>query len=213
MGLAHQTGNQLYGMVTDFLDTYRHENGQFLLRRIEFDILQMVRESIARIELFARDKTLKIQFNSSVEHFRVTADHNRLSRVCVNLLENAIKYSPENGTIKIDLSVIDANDAALDEKWVPEIQQKKRAPETSYLMLCISDEGLGIAESDQRFVFDKFFTTHFKDGQGRKGFGLGLTFCKLVMEAHGGQIGVMSPLYEDKVFKRRGCRFSFTLPV
>jgi PAS domain S-box-containing protein len=213
MSLAYQTGDQLYGMVTDFLDTYRHENGQFLLRYIEFDIIQLVRESIKRVELFARDKALKLLFSSSLEYFTVYADQNRISRVFVNLLENAIKYSPENGSIKIKLSLINGNDAALEEKLVPELSQNRLVPGTPYLVLSISDEGLGINLSDQQLVFDKFFTTHVKNCQGRKGYGLGLTFCKLAVEAHGGQIGVMSPLRMDKVFKRKGCRFSFTLPA
>ena len=211
--LAYQTGDQLYGMVTDFLDTYQHENGRFLLRRIEFDIIQLVRESIKRIKLFARDKSVNLLFESSLEGLNVNADRNRINRVCVNLLENAIKYSPENDTIKVELSLVNGNHDGLGEKWVPEIQIERMEPETTYLILSISDEGMGIAESDQGVVFDKFFTAHVKNYHGRKGFGLGLTFCKLAVEAHGGQIGVMSPLYQDKVFKRKGCRFSFTLPV
>ena len=211
--LAYQTGNQLYGMVTDFLDTYRHENSQFHLRCIEFDIVQLVRESIKQIELIARDKSLKLLFFPSLERFTVNADRNRLNRVCINLLENAIQYSPANATITINLSMLNGNDTVVDEKWVPELQKKRMEPGTACLMLSFSDEGLGIAEENQQVVFDKFYTTHSNNGQGRKGFGLGLTFCRLAVEAHGGQIWVISPLYEDKVFKRRGCRFSFILPV
>jgi PAS domain S-box-containing protein len=211
--LAYQTGNQLYGMVTDFLDTYRHENDQFLLRCINFDVIKLIRESTKRIELFALDKSLSIIFDSKFDHLTVKADRNRIGRVCINLLENAIKYSPEHGKINIDISMLDGKDHSLNENWVPELQKKKLTPGATYLLMSISDEGLGISESDQCFVFDKFFTTYHKKGKGRKGFGLGLTFCKLAVEAHGGQIGVMSPLYEDKVFKRKGCRFSFTIPV
>jgi PAS domain S-box-containing protein len=213
MNLAFQTGDQLYGMVTDFLDTYKHENGQFLLRRIEFDIIQLVQESIKRVELFARDKSLNLQFFASLERFTIIADRNRLNRVCVNLLENAIKYSPENGNITIELELLNGNADVPDGKWFSESQHKRGLPGTGYMVVSISDEGLGIAESDQRLVFDKFYTTHFENGQGRKGFGLGLTFCKLAVEAHGGDIWVKSPLYEGKVFKRKGCRFSFNLPV
>jgi PAS domain S-box-containing protein len=213
MGLALQTGDQLYGMVTDFLDTYKHENGQFLLRPIEFDIIQLVRESMRRVVLFARDKSLNLLFAPSVESFSIVADRNRLYRVCVNLLENAIKYSPDNGTIKIDLEFLNGNADAANPNLVPEFQLKKMLHGHVYMMLSISDQGLGIALSDQLLVFDKFYTTHFKNGQGRKGFGLGLTFCKLAVEAHGGEIWVLSPINEDMGFKRKGCRFSFTLPV
>jgi len=211
--LTYQTGNQLYGMVMDFLDTYRYENSQFQLRRIEFDIIQLVRESMKQVELFVRDKSLNLLFISSLEHFTVNADRNRLNRVCINLLENAIRYSPANATITIDLSLLNCNDAVFDEKGVMELQRKRMEPGTACLMISVSDEGLGIAEANQQFIFEKFYTTYFNIDQGRKGFGLGLTFCRLAVEAHGGQIWVISPLYEDKVFKHRGCRFSLTLPV
>jgi len=213
IGLAHQTGDQLYGMVTDFLDTYQHENGKFLLRCIKFNMIQLVRESINRVKLFARDESINLLFESSLEVLNISADRNRISRVCVNLLENAIKYSPEKETVKVELSLVDGNHDDVDDKWAPELQIERTMPATTYLILSVSDAGMGISELDQKLVFDKFFTAHVKNGQGRKGFGLGLTFCKLVIEAHGGQIGVMSPIYQNKVFKRKGCRFSFALPI
>jgi signal transduction histidine kinase len=201
-------------MVTDFLDTYRDENGQFLLRLNEFDIIRLVRESILQVKLFARDKSLNFKFESALERFTVKADCNRLKRVCVNLLENAVKYSPENGIIKIEFSLLNGYDCdELKDKLVPVRQQKRMKPEIPFMMLSVSDDGIGIAKSAQRFVFDKFFATNYKNGQGRKGFGLGLAFCKLVVEAHGGQIWVTSPFNDNKVFKSMGCRFSFTLPV
>ena len=212
-GLTYQTGNQLYGMVTDFLDTYRHENGEFLLRRMQFDMVQLVGECIRQITLFARDKSLTIEFHPLRQKMLVKADANRLKRVCINLLENAIKYSHQRGTITVALSALKGDDLSSVEEPIPESYGNRLVPGNTYIYLSVSDEGIGISEKDQLQVFEKFFAARLKNGKGRRGLGLGLTFCKLATEAHDGCIWVTSPLYDDKVFKRRGCRFSFVLPA
>ena len=212
-GLTYETGNQLYGMITDFLDTYRHENGEFLLRRIQFDMVQLVETSIRQIKLFAQDKLLKIDFYPQVREMRIKADSNRLKRVCINLLENAVKYTPPKGTITVELSALKGDDPSLAEESIPEGDCNRLVSGNNYIRLSVSDEGIGISEKDKLRVFEKFFSTRLKNGKGRRGFGLGLTFCKLATEAHDGCIWVTTPLYSDKGFKLRGCRFSFIIPT
>jgi PAS domain S-box-containing protein len=212
-GLTYQTGNQLYGMVTDFLDTYRHENGEFFLRRMQFDMVQLVRDSLRQIELFARDKSLAMAFHPQQDKVLVKADANRLKRVCINLLENAIKYSHQKGIITVALSASKGKDLLSVAETIPEDYGSQLDPGKTFVYLSVSDEGIGISEKDQLQVFEKFFVARLKNGKGRRGLGLGLTFCKLATEAHGGCIWVTSPLYDDKGFKRRGCRFSLILPA
>ena len=212
-GLTHETGNQLYGMITDFLDTYRHENGGFQLRRIRFDMVNLIKMCIRQINLFARDKSLTVAFCPLVHEMLINADSNRLKRVCINLLENAVKYSPQKGTITVELSTLKGDDPSLVEEVILEGFHDRLVLDNNYIRVSVSDEGIGISEKDRPRVFEKFFTTRLKSGKGRRGFGLGLTFCKLAIEAHGGYIWVTTPLYNDKAFKRRGCRFSFILPA
>jgi len=102
--------------------------------------------------------------------------------VLINLLENAVKYSRSEGMISVSLK-----------------------QEPGELKVRVSDNGPGIAKDDQKRIFEKFARVH--RGKGRpKGLGLGLAFCRLAIEAHGGRIWVESEL-------GKGSSFSFTLPI
>ena len=219
-GLALLTSRQLYGMVTDFLDIYRHENRRLFLHKTIFDIVQLIRESVEQIRLSAQDKRIRVHFNSSVAHLIVYADYNRLMRVCVNLLENGLFFSPEGRDMQVTVSVMDrtrlarlypdTGDNESDDKSGCTSQRARR-----WLLIEFEDQGLGIPEEKQKFIFDKFYSSKHRNvmAKGRKGVGLGLTFCKMTVASHKGVIWVKSPLFESRVMKRRGCRFSIALPI
>lgn len=207
-----QTGNQLYGMVTDFLDTYRHENGQFRLRKIDCDLSNLIHESIDQLNLFATDKSINLKFNPPDDMAVCNIDFNRIKRVTINLLENAIKYSPKEGVIRVALGRIAGSELLTPDVAMPEVYNRLAVGVKFYWMVSVADEGLGIPESVLPYIFDKFFSASQRTTQGRKGVGLGLAFCKLAIEAHGGGIWVKSPLFSNSLFKFRGCRFNFLLP-
>ena len=108
-------------------------------------------------------------------------DESLLSRILGNLLGNALKFTPAGGEIKIAVSGRDAE-----------------------ARIVVSDTGPGIPREYHRRVFEKYF--QIEDGRGSRGTGLGLTFCKLAVEAHGGRIGVADDI-------GTGCSFWFTLPL
>jgi PAS domain S-box-containing protein len=214
-GLALETSRQLYGMVTDFLDIYRYENHRLVLRKTDFDFIQLVTESVGKIKLFARDKNIHIHLESHQEKCVIHADRNRLMRVCINILENALQFSPEDRKIWIKTEETALKD---DQAIPPQIRKgitESGLAEQPLLLVSISDQGLGISEKNQEYIFDKFFSSKARDASefGRKGLGLGLAFCKLAIESHKGYIWLKSPLYEDNIFKSGGCRFSFVLPL
>jgi signal transduction histidine kinase len=213
--LALETSRQLYGMVTDFLDIYRYENHRLVLRKTDFDIKQLINDSVSQIQLFARDKNIAIHIEPPPEVGLIQADRNRLMRVGTNILENALQFSPENRNIWIHISRIPREELL---RRIPELFQKEasqRPLHAGYLLVSFADEGLGIPERNQKFIFDKFFSSKTRDTSesGRKGLGLGLAFCKLAVESHEGFIWLESPLFPDKVYKRRGCRFTVALPT
>jgi len=212
-GLALETSHQLYGMAADFLDIYRHENNRFMLRKLPVDITEILLESLNQIQLFSQDKNIDITFPQKGERFRISADCNRIKRVCINLLENALKFSPEKTEIEVRVEQFDGCAPKKMFKVMPAHLHAALDAEKSYLMISVSDEGLGIEAEDQPHIFKKFFVAKSRNEKGRKGLGLGLAYCRLAIEAHGGYIWVKSPVYENKVFKQRGCRFSFVLPM
>jgi len=210
-GLVLETSHQLYGMVADFLDIYRYENDKLSLHKHDFDIVNMLKDSINRLCLFSQDKSIEVTFLATESKLVINADQIRLMRVCINLLENALKFSPEGSQIDVELYKFSSDNKTFINENMPRELEVYFNDNSNYIMITISDEGLGIEKEDQQFIFDKFFTSKSKTGTGRKGLGLGLAFCKLVIEAHGGIIWVSGPLYHDAVFKHRGCRFSYVL--
>ena len=99
--LALLTSHQLYGMVSDILDIYRNENGKFILRYTEMAIQRVVEESVKQVESLTREKRITIKVEAPSAPLEVSADEGRIRRTCINLLDNAIKYSPEGGNIYI----------------------------------------------------------------------------------------------------------------
>ena len=116
---------------------------------------------------------------------RIMADAEMIRRVFINLMENAIKYSQEEMTVVVGA---------------------KRAGD--YVEMWVKDEGRGIPKADQARIFEKFARVQITAGATgqTKGLGLGLAYCKLAVEGHGGKIWV-----ESEVGK--GSRFAFTIPI
>jgi PAS domain S-box-containing protein len=145
-----------------------------------------------RMEALAKSTLEKITPQSLIHHFSldfpstlppVNADSLRLERIVYNLLENAIKYSPEGGDIKVFAKI-----------------------EENYLLIGITDQGRGISRHDQAKLFEPFQRLEQSILDGVKGAGLGLLVCRRLVEAHGGRIWVESE-------PGRGSTFFFTLPL
>ena len=212
MRLTLGTSHQLYGMANDLLDIYRSESGQFFLIKSPINLNEIVNKSISQLEFFAKDKKASILFESSLDPMRLYGDQKRLLRVCVNLLDNAIKYSPERSEIRITVNLADRDelDALLPEPSVADVLELMEGHE--YILVTLSDQGIGIPKEYHQLIFDKFFKVESAGEGERKGIGLGLTFCKLVVVAHGGLIWVESPIETKGSNDDYGCRFCFILP-
>ncbi len=208
--LAIGTGSQLYGIVNDFLDIYRSENGQFLLKKYRANMESLLMKGIEQVQIFAMEKKIGIQFFPCNNMPILRVDRTRLIRTCVNLLDNAVKYGTEGSDIQIHMKKI-----YLDNEDIPERIKNRLQRELCYCLVSITDNGPGIHKEHHREVFDKFFT--IKSGEGfagsRKGTGLGLAFCKLVVYAHDGYLWVKSPLSGNDGGRISGCCFSFVIPI
>jgi signal transduction histidine kinase len=112
----------------------------------------------------------------------ITVDEEKIERVLANLIGNAIKYTPGEGKITVTAEAQD-----------------------DHIQVNVTDTGPGISPEDRKRIFERF--AQVEGSSSRQGFGLGLSFCRLAVEAHGGQIWVESG--DDEI----GSRFSFTLPL
>ena len=112
------------------------------------------------------------------DDLEIRADRMHLANIICNLLENAIKYSREAVTIRIDY----------------------RMREDGMVQISVTDNGIGIAKADQRYVFDKFYRSESAKDKAIPGIGLGLSYVKLLVEAHGGRISLDSTEGEGTTF-------------
>jgi two-component system sensor histidine kinase/response regulator len=179
MAIAAGGGRTLLGMINDLLDVEKLESGSAQLQYEELSATALVAGAIEQVASLAADgrTALVIDVSSALPPF--SGDHNKLSRTLVNLIANAIKFTPA-GTVTIT-----ASGEVLD-----------------HIRFAVRDTGDGIPSES----FDRIFEKFGQLDSGRVGTGLGLTFCKLAVEAHGGRIGVESALGV-------GSTFSFTIPL
>lgn len=194
VSLALDSTHKLSGMVSNFLDIFLDEGNALTLNLVEGDMDSTLSQSIRQVGFSAGDKQLVIRFQPGKASRPMTADWSRIQRTCVNLLENAIRFSPQGAEIDVTA-------------------QEDGGAGSRQVEVCIEDRGTGIEREKQELVFEKFYTAEGSSRSVRRGVGLGLTFCRLVVEAHGGEIGVESPYRGSDGREVEGCCFRFRIPV
>ena len=177
---ARQQLTRLTGLINDLLDASRIEAGRLSLHpeATRFDTL--VEHTLKAME--AQRGNHVFDFEPPKEEVSVHGDAYRLEQVVFNLLENALKYSPDGGTIRVRLSV-----------------------SKDLMVLSVKDPGIGIPEDQQQQLFDRYFRARNASTRSYGGLGLGLYISRDIVERHGGRIWVESE-------PGQGATFHFTLP-
>jgi PAS domain S-box-containing protein len=183
LNIAKNSTGRIQRLVNSLLDINRLESGQKITDQNSIDPVALVRESIRDVEpsYTARQHTLTNRATSVLPLIWVDVD--MIYRVLINLLENAIKFTPVGG--KIDIGAQTSEDGFYVKFWV-------------------RDNGPGIPAADRDRIFEKFARLRGKNKPG--GLGVGLAFCRLAVHAHGGDIWIESEL-------GKGTTFWLTLPV
>lgn len=211
MKLAINTNDQLGSMVNAFLDIFRNDNGRFELHRHYYDINKVISQCIEDFVLFAEDKRLDVRFEPHMPVIELHCDLFRIKRTIGNLLSNAINYSISEGKILITTRIVPGNDPDLQLR-APSRLTDRLARDQRYFWGVVADTGYGIPEEHQEAVFEKFFTVKTEEGLGRRGIGLGLAFCKLVIDAHDGFLFCLTPQGASAAERTPGVEFHVVLP-
>jgi two-component system phosphate regulon sensor histidine kinase PhoR len=177
-----ETGH-LTQMVNELLDLTRIESGTAQLLLDDVDLVRLSRATAERLRLFAERQNLRIDLDLPERVSPVRGDDDRLGQVLVNLLHNAVKFSPNGGAIVVGVR----EDAGEIRVWV-------------------RDPGVGVPRADLVRIFERFYKVDRARVRGRGGTGLGLSIARHVVESHGGRIWAES---EDG----SGSTFIFTIPV
>jgi signal transduction histidine kinase len=179
---------RLTAMIDTLLTIAHADSGEVELHRTFFALNDLVQESVAIVGVLAEDKKQTILI-AEQNQCRVSADRNFLRMAVINLLDNAVKYSPAGSTIR--LCMTDANASSDLARFVK---------------LTIEDEGPGIPEDKATRVFDRFYRVDEGRTQDAGGAGLGLAIAQWAVEAHGGTIALEPRL-------PNGCVFYVRLPI
>ncbi|MDQ2910700.1 MAG: ATP-binding protein, partial [Actinomycetota bacterium] len=171
--IASETG-RLATLIGDVLDTSRIEAGTFSFRFSEVDVGRLVRDSVATAQLGQDEVRLLAEVREPLPQVR--GDSERLRQVLMNLIDNAIKYSPSGGEVEV-----------------------RAYGEDGRVLIDVRDRGPGIAKDDQRLIFEKFGRVT-GGGVTRPGTGLGLFIARSIAEAHGGGLEVHSAPDQGSTF-------------
>jgi len=178
---ARKQVRRLSRLVEDLLDVSRLDSGRLLLSRDTVALDELVADVVS--DFRAASPQHEIVLQRPAESLRAIADRERLEQVVVNLVQNAIKYSPHGG--RVDVSV----DRAVAQARVQ-----------------VSDQGIGIPKEEQKHVFERFFRAHNAATRNYGGLGIGLYVSNEIVERHGGSFVVSSE-------PGKGATFAFTLPL
>ncbi|WYP28114.1 ATP-binding protein [Alkalihalobacillus sp. FSL W8-0930] len=171
----HKETNRLTNLINDFLDLQRMESNVQSYNKSSFNVKELVIEVIAKYEPMYKEHQFMIR--DLANQTFVWADPNRIEQVLVNLVSNAVKFSPNGGHVEVVM-----------------------VNKGTELHIHINDEGLGIPESEIDKLFTKFHRIDNSDRRKIGGTGLGLPIVKEIMEAHGGSVSVKSTLGAGSTF-------------
>jgi len=177
-----QSGKQMLNMVMNILDVQKYEETEIKLKKASFSIYLIAQSALEQVILLYEQKSIKVE--NYISDYTVIIDADIIERVFVNILTNAIKYTPNNGKIVLKSDKIDGD----------------------YIQIKIMDNGPGIPQDRLDKIFLKFEQVVAKESGIARSTGIGLTFCKMVIEAHDCKIGVETKL-------KKGTSFWFTLPA
>jgi signal transduction histidine kinase len=166
------------------LDVSKIESGKVELKITTQDYISFIKQQIFMNQLLAKNKNITIHLDSPTDNIISDFDKHYLSEVIDNLLSNAIKYSNNNSEIDVKISM----------------------PDNKQLLIEVIDKGIGIAEGEQKKLFNYFQTISTRPTAGEQSTGLGLAIAKQIIKLHNGEIGVKS-------IQNQGSNFYFSLPI
>ncbi len=193
LAIILKQSDRLNLILDDLLQLSKIESGQLLFKRESLQIGTVIERTLAMIRPLADKKGHRLSVRIPVGLPPITGDEERLVQVIANLLDNAIKYTPEQGSITI---------AA---RHVP-LGSERSGPTTDYVDVSVADSGIGIPEADRPRVFERFYRVDKARSRELGGTGLGLAIVKHIVEGHGGQVWV-------EANSPTGSRFVVRLPA
>ncbi|GIV91531.1 MAG: GAF domain-containing protein [Chloroflexus sp.] len=203
LSIAYQGSETMLAMVNTLLDISKLEQGRMTLNYEQLSPYDLVEDAVERLQVAAQQRQITLARDLPAGLPQIEVDRDKIVRVLQNLIDNAVKFSPDRGAVTIGARYLSLpTDATGGEHpalsfTIPALLAGE------WLVYWVRDEGPGIPPQYHARIFEKFGQVQ---QQKSRGTGLGLTFCKLAVEAHHGQIWLQSR-------EGLGSTFAFALPV
>ncbi len=181
--VVNKESDRLKYQIERVLHLAKLENGKYQLEKEKLPIVDLLKEVIKDMDLQIKEKQAKVKLNIKTDDLFILGDKFHLGNAFRNLLDNALKYS--NKSAQIDITVENNKDG---------------------ILIHFQDNGIGISEKEQALVFKQYKRSEAFEKSNQSGFGLGLSYVKMIVEQHRGFIKVISEL-------NKGCRFDLFLPT
>jgi DNA-binding response OmpR family regulator len=185
--LIHRNARRLLNLVNQLLDFRKMEVQEIKFNPSEGDIVKFVREVFYSFSDLSEKKNIHFTFQTAVQELETLFDQDKLEKILFNLLSNAFKFTAENGSVAIILSV-------------------KQQAESKFLEIKVKDSGIGIPQDKQQKIFERFFQHDLPKSMVNQGSGIGLSITHEFVKIHGGAINVESE-------PGKGSCFSLLLPL
>jgi PAS domain S-box-containing protein len=194
LNIVERSGRHLLTLINDILEVAKIEAGKISLQMGEFSVLKLCEDSLEFVQQQALQKHIHVTLKFSPEVTTLQGDELRLKQALINLLDNAMKFTPEGGQVYLEAGL----------ETYPGHSHSSEAPAPG-LALAVTDTGIGIAPEDQSRLFNTFVQLDSSLNRQYFGTGLGLALVKRIMDLHGGIVAVHSNL-------NQGSRFTLHFP-
>jgi two-component system, OmpR family, phosphate regulon sensor histidine kinase PhoR len=177
LSIINKESNRMQSLIQDLLDFSKIEQQEFKLNIQNFDLYELIKEVIMMLNKKAKSKDIRLEHEFNREELYIQGDHDRLKQVFINIITNAILYTPPNGYVKVSL---------FDYEKTVKVH--------------IKDTGVGIKQEEIPRIFERFYRVDRARSRDSGGTGLGLAIVKHLVEAHHGNITVKSAPGEGSEF-------------
>lgn len=187
-----RNGENLLNLVNEMLDLSKLEDGKMTLNLVKSDLIVFLRYIVESFHSLAISQQKQFHFLSNIDELTVAYDAEKLRQIITNLLSNALKFTPAQGNVYVNIS-------------------KETATQSGYviLVLKVKDTGIGIPENQVPYIFDRFYQLDNSHTRKAEGTGIGLALTKELVKLMNGTIAVKSPA----VGATKGTEFTVTLPL
>ena len=181
----HEKGEQLLELISSLLDLSKLESGTLQMRRVEVNVSGVIKDVVATLTPTAIKKNVQLKQEVGDDLPSLSADGPRLRQVLVNLTENAIKFTPENGVV-----IVSAKATEMNSDGDGGGGHVLFATMTAAVEMRVADSGIGIPDAEKTKVFDAFYQVDSSSTREAQGTGLGLSIVKRLVDGHGGTVVV-----------------------